>query len=70
MKGDLIPFEANFDQDDISDMDILSAICGVPENAVTTVSNTSNTSNVLNSIPKAMLVNCQISSIKINFGKK
>ena len=68
--AEMVLFEPNFGEDDLSDMDILSAICGVPE-ITTTVSNTSNTtSNVLNTIPKAMFANCQIGSININFGKK
>ena len=40
--ADIVPFEANFDQDEISDMDILSAICGVTENVTTTTSITIN----------------------------
>ena len=70
VSGQLVPFEPNFDQDDLSDIDILNAICGVTENVTTTVSNTSNTSNVLDSIPKAMFANCQRGSININFVKK
>ena len=66
----VIPFEPNFDDNGISDMDILSAICGVPEVTTSTVTNTTNTSNVLNTIPKAMFANCQIGSINITFGKK
>ena len=65
----LVPFDANFDEDGVSDMDLLSAICGVSENVTTTVSNTS-TSNVLTSFPKAMFANCQIGSINVNFTKK
>ena len=63
----LVPFEANFDEDDLSDMDILNAICGVNENTTTTVS---NTSNVLTNMPRAMFANCQIGSINITFSKK
>ena len=70
VSAQIVPFEPNFDQDDLSDTDILNAICGVTENVTTTLSNTSNTSNVLNSIPKTMFANCQIGSININFGKK
>ena len=66
----VIPFEPNFDENDISDMDILSAICGVPEVTTSTVTNTTNPSNVLNTIPNAMFANCQIVSINITFGKK
>ena len=66
----LIPFEAEFDKDDLSDMDILSAICGVPEVTTSTVSNTTNTSNVMTTIPKAMFANCQIGSINITFARK
>ena len=64
----LVPFEPNFDDDDdLSDMDILSAICGVPDEVQTTIS---KMSNVLTNIPKAMFANCQIGSINITFAKK
>ena len=70
--AEIVPFEANFDQDEISDMDILSAICGLTANVTTTtsVANTSNTNNVLSILPKAMFANCQIGSINNNFNKK
>ena len=63
----LLPFEANFNEDDVSDMDILSAICGVNKNTTTTVS---NTSNIMTNMPRAMFANCQIWSINITFSKK
>ena len=64
----VIPFEPNFD-DGLSDMDLLSALCGVQEN----ISNTtfvSSTSNVVMTAPRAMFANCQIGSININITKK
>ena len=66
-QADLVPFEPNFNQNDISDLDMLSAICGVNENTTTTVS---NTSNILTNMPHAMFANCQVGSINITVSKK
>ena len=49
----IVPFEPNFQNDDISDIDLLNAICGVSEEIKTTTSVT-NTSNVVHAAPKAM----------------
>ena len=65
--ADLVPFEPNFNQDDIYDLDMLSAICGVNENITTTVS---NISNILRNMPHAMFASCQIGSINMTFSKK
>ena len=62
-----IPFEANFDDDGVSDIDLLSALCGVSETTSTTVS---NTSNMVNTAPRAMFVNCHIRAINITINKK
>ena len=65
--GSLVPFQPNFDQDDISDLDLLSAICGVNETKMTTVS---NTSNIVTNIPRSIFANCQIGAINITFSNK
>ena len=69
----LVPFEPSFEDDDLSDMDILSAICGVQEDlsAKTSVSTmtVSNTS-LVNAAPKAMFANCHIGAINITINKK
>ena len=61
--AEIIPSEANFD-DDISDLDLLSVICGVQENInnIITVTNTSYA-------PRAMFANCKIGAININIKK-
>ena len=65
---DLIPFEADFTEDDgVSDIDLLSALCGV-ENSNVTVANTSTV--VTNTMPRAMFANCQIGTINFTITKK
>ena len=67
MKCDLIPFEANFNDDDgVSDIDLLSALCGLENNV--TVANTSTV--VTNTIPRAMFANCQIGTINFTINKQ
>ena len=66
--ADIVPFEANFD-DDVSDIDLLSALCGVQENINNTTTVT-NTSNVVTTAPRAIFANCQIGAIHINITKK
>ena len=68
---EIIPFEANFDQDDgVSDLDLLSALCNVGSdyNNPVSVANTVATSNIV--IPKSMFANCQIGTINFNITKK
>ena len=72
----IIPFQPHFD-DDIPDVDLLSALCEMEEtnkniqqaqNVPVTLSN--NTSNVVNQIPKSFFTNCQIGTININLVQK
>ena len=62
----IIPFEADFDDGGVSDIDLLSALCGVSE--PTTM--VTNTSNVTNSAPHVMISHCHIRAINITFNKK
>ena len=63
---ELVPFEPHF-EDDISDLDLLSALCGIQENVNNTVS---TITNVINTMPRAMFANCQIGSINFTINKK
>ena len=65
--AELVPFEADFNDDGLSDIDLLSALCGV-ENTNVTVTN-SNTV-VTNTMPRAMFANCQIGTINFTINKK
>ena len=65
---EILPFEAEFDND-ISEIDLLSALCGVEQNISTTTTVT-NTSNVVATAPRAMFANCHIGAININIAKK
>ena len=65
---EIVPFEAEFD-DDIPDIDLLSALCGIQENVATTTT-VSNTSNVVTTAPRAMFANCRIGAINIMINKK
>ena len=67
----IAPYEPNYEDNEISDMDLLSALCGVQVN-VTNISTNSvtSTSNVVTTTPCAMFVNCQIGSINITIAKK
>ena len=72
----VVPFEADFPQEnDISDINLLSALCGIDENinqnpvsVANTVANTMTTSNII--IPKSMFANCQIGTINFTITKK
>ena len=66
--AEIILFEANF-EGDISDMDLLSAICRVQEN-INSATTVTNTSNVVTTTPRAMFANCKIGAITININKK
>ena len=68
----MVPFEPNFQEDELSDMDLLSAICEVSDEISinTTTSTVSNTSNVVNTTPRAMFANCHIGAINITINKK
>ena len=65
---EIVPFEANF-EDDVSDLDLLSALCGIQEN-ITNTTTVTNTSNVMTMAPRPMFANCKIGSININITKK
>ena len=65
---DLIPFEPNFSEDPVSDMDLLNALCGL-ENTNVTVAITASTI-ATNTMPRAMFANCQIGTINFNITKK
>ena len=64
-----VPFEANFEDEDISDVDLLSALCGVSEDISMTNAIT-NTRNVVNAVPKGMFANCHIGAINITINKQ
>ena len=69
---DLIPLQPNFEgHDDVTNMDLLSALCGINENTdgtinsvTTTVTNTCNTSNFF-TMPNSMLANCNVGTINV-----
>ena len=65
---ELVPFEPQFD-DDISDVDLLSALCGLEEipstNVVATTQNT-----IVTAVPKSMFSNCKIGTLNITISKK
>ena len=67
INAELIPFEADFSDDGVSDMDLLSALCGIENNNVT-VASTSTV--VTNTMPHAMFANCQIGTINFTINKK
>ena len=64
--NEIIQFEPNFDEDAVSDVDLLSALCAVENNHQNTVATTST--NILYSFPQAMFSNCgNITIGTINF---
>ena len=70
----IVPFEANFEEDELSDMDLLSAISRVQEemtSKIATIASTtvSNTSNLVPAAPKAMFAYCHIGAINITINK-
>ena len=68
--GEIVPYEPNFDEDTVSDMDLLSAICGVENVNQNTVATT--TSSMVNNFPRAMFSNCgnvTIGTINFNINK-
>ena len=67
MNANVIPFEVDFNDDGLSDIDLLSALCGIKNNNVT-VANTSTV--VTNTMPCAMFANCQIGTINFTINKK
>ena len=85
--NEIIPFEANFDDEDtVSDVDLLSALCNFEENCtsntpsknphINSVQIPVNTpacttnTNVLNNVPKSLFVNCNVTIGSINFYTK
>ena len=67
IQGQILPFEPNFDDNDVSDMDLLSALCGL-ENS--NVSVTNSTSVITNTMPRALFANCQIGTLNLTIYKK
>ena len=69
----MIPFEPTFDED-ITDIDLLSAICEIEDKEATMPNNvmatTSTTNNFVNQVPRGLFVNCQIGTINFNIVKK
>ena len=67
VQAEIVPFEPNFDDgNEISDIDLLSALCGVESN----VSVTNTTTVVTNPAPCAMFANCHIGTINFTINKK
>ena len=64
----LVPYEPNFDED-ISDIDLLSALCEMEEN-IPPPTTVSTTNTVVNTVPKTMFANCQIGTINVTIVKK
>ena len=69
----VIPFEANFHDDDIADFDLITILNDMENEqrktkGLVAVTMTS-TSNVLNNIPKSMFSNCTIQNVTFNFAK-
>ena len=69
--GEIVPYIPNFEEDSVSDMDLLSAICGVDQNnKETSVATTTN--SLVNNFPRAMFSNCgnvTIGTINFNINK-
>ena len=63
---EIVPFVPEF-EDDISDVDLLSALYGIQENVTNSVS---TTNTVVNTVPKSMFANCQIGTINFTICKK
>ena len=68
----IVPYQPNFDEDVVSDLDLLSALCDVEhqnENSVLTTTNSTAISNrIMNNLPQSMFANCSHVSIgTINF---
>ena len=66
--AELVPLEPNFEDDDMSDLDLLSAICGI-ENQNQNVSVTKTSTVVSNTMPRAMFANCQIGTLNVTINK-
>ena len=72
----LIPFEANFDEEDIPDFDLMEMLNEFEaksnkENMTTNAAKVAVTSNntVMNNVPKSLFSNCNIQNITFNIGK-
>ena len=69
--GEIVPFVPNFEDAQVSDVDLISALCGIEQNVTNTAVTTTN--SVMNtSFPKAMFSNCgtvTIGTINFNFNK-
>ena len=67
---ELVPFEANFEESNVSDFDLMAIINDIEKEEDTTktqpVATTTATSNVLNNIPKSMFANCTIQNVTFN----
>ena len=73
----IVPYEPQFDDQEVSDVDILSALCGIESEGkqaeITKLQTPSTTmTNVMNNFPNAMFSNCStvnIGTINFNFNK-
>ena len=70
----LIPYEPNFDEDPVSDIDLLLALCEVENKEHTPIVPTTNaiTQRIMNNLPKSMFSNCSnvpIGTINFNINK-
>ena len=68
----VVPYVPNFDDDTISDMDLLSALCGMEENNKVQQTTVTTKSNTLNNLLSAMFSNCgnvTIGTINFNITK-
>ena len=66
----LVPFEPDFEEDVVSDIDLISALCEVePQNQNSVTTNSTAISNrIMNNLPQSMFANCSHVSIgTINF---
>ena len=66
----IVPYEPNFEDDDISDIDLLSALCGVQDGFNSHTATVTKTNNVITTAPRAMFMNYQIRTINFTITKK
>ena len=64
------PFEPNFNDDDVSDIDLLSALCGFENQNVSVPLTVARTSTVVsNTAPRSMFANCHIGTLNVTINK-
>ena len=77
VSNELVPLEPNFDDQNVSDMDLLSALCAVEDESRDVIPTTSSNSmaicnKIMNNLPQNMFAHCSnvtIGSINFNISK-